>query len=44
MGQFANHLRMNLQEFNYLQYNKVQGLPFTAVELVDKFNQILEGK
>jgi len=44
MGQFANHLRMNYQQFNYLQYNKVQGLPFTVVELVEKFNQILEGK
>lgn len=43
MGQFANHLRMNYQQFNYLQYNKVQGLPFTVVELVEKFNQILEG-
>jgi len=44
MGQFANYLRMNYQEFNYLQYNKVQGLPFTVVELVEKFNQTLEGK
>ncbi|MBC7126358.1 MAG: 2-oxoacid:acceptor oxidoreductase subunit alpha, partial [Bacteroidales bacterium] len=41
MGQFANHLRMNYQQFNYLQYNKVQGLPYTVVELVEKFNQIL---
>ncbi len=44
MGQFANYLRMNFQEFNYLQFNKVQGLPFTVVELMDKFNQILESK
>jgi len=44
MGQMANYLRMNLQEFNYLQFNKVQGLPFTVVELKEKFNQILEGK
>ena len=44
MGQFANYLRMNFQEFNYLQFNKVQGLPFTVVELVDKFNKVLEGK
>lgn len=41
-GQFANYLRMNFQEFNYLQYNKVQGLPFTIVELKDKFNELLE--
>lgn len=44
MGQFANYLRMNFQEFNYMQFNKVQGLPFTVVELVDKFNKVLEGK
>lgn len=44
MGQMANYLRMNFQEFNYLQFNKVQGLPFTVVELKEKFNQILEGK
>jgi 2-oxoglutarate ferredoxin oxidoreductase subunit alpha len=40
----ADYLRINHQEFNYLQYNKVQGLPFTVDELKDKFNQILEGK
>ncbi|MDX9845421.1 MAG: 2-oxoacid:acceptor oxidoreductase subunit alpha [Tenuifilaceae bacterium] len=44
MGQMANYLRMNFQEFNYMQFNKVQGLPFTVVELKEKFNQILEGK
>jgi len=40
-GQFANHLRMNFQEFEYLQYNKVQGLPFTVVELKEEFNRLL---
>lgn len=44
MGQFANYLRMTHQEFEYLQYNKVQGLPFAVSELVDKFNEVLEGK
>ncbi|MDY0201518.1 MAG: 2-oxoacid:acceptor oxidoreductase subunit alpha [Bacteroidales bacterium] len=44
MGQMANYLRMNHQEFNYLQFNKVQGLPFTVTELKGRFNQILEGK
>ncbi len=43
MGQMADYLRMNFQEFQYNQYNKVQGLPFTISELKDKFNQILEG-
>jgi len=42
LGQFANYLRMNFQEFNYLQYNKLQGLPFTVVELVEHFNTLLE--
>ena len=41
MGQFANYLRMNFQEFEYLQYNKVQGLPFTVTELKEKFNSLL---
>lgn len=41
MGQFANYLRMNFQQFNYLQYNKVQGLPFTVIELTDHFNELL---
>jgi len=41
LGQFANYLRMNFPEFEYKQYNKVQGLPFTTIELKDAFNQIL---
>lgn len=44
LGQLANHLRMEHQQFNYLQFNKYQGLPFTVIELKDKFNQILGGK
>lgn len=42
MGQFANYLRMNFPEFSYLQYNKVQGLPFTVIELCEKFNSLIE--
>lgn len=41
MGQFANYLRMCFPQFNYLQFNKVQGLPFTTIELTDKFNSLL---
>lgn len=41
-GQFANYLRMSYQEFKYEQLNKVQGLPFTKEELVDKFNELLK--
>lgn len=43
-GQFVNYLRMIHPEFKYLQFNKVQGLPFMVAELVDRFNQILEEK
>lgn len=41
MGQFANYLRMNFQQFNYLQYNKVQGLPFTVIELTEHFTKLI---
>ena len=40
-GQFANYLRMTLPDFKYLQYNKIQGLPFTVQELVNAINNIL---
>lgn len=41
-GQFANYLRQNLQEFRYEQYNKCEGLPFTVVELKEKFESLLK--
>ncbi|MBP7004066.1 MAG: 2-oxoacid:acceptor oxidoreductase subunit alpha, partial [Tidjanibacter sp.] len=41
-GQFANYMRMSFPQFRYEQFNKVQGLPFTKEELVDKFNELLE--
>ena len=41
-GQFANYLRQNLQEFPYEQYNKCEGLPFTVVELKQKFESLLK--
>ncbi|MBN2611653.1 MAG: 2-oxoacid:acceptor oxidoreductase subunit alpha [Bacteroidales bacterium] len=44
MGQFAAYLRSKLPQYNYLQYNKVQGLPFFISELKQKFNIILEEK
>ncbi len=40
-GQFAGYLRQNFQEFTFEQYNKCEGLPFTVVELKNKFNEIL---
>jgi len=42
LGQFASHLTMEYPEFEYLKYNKIQGLPFMISELKSKFNQILE--
>ncbi len=42
MGQFAGYLRMNFQKFDFLQYNKVQGLPFTVDELVQRFENLLK--
>lgn len=42
LGQFANYLRMKKQQYKYLQYNKIQGLPFTVSELKENFTKILE--
>ncbi|MDP2423785.1 MAG: 2-oxoacid:acceptor oxidoreductase subunit alpha [Bacteroidales bacterium] len=44
MGQFVAYLRMQHPQFSYMQYNKVQCLPFMVNELIEKFNQILEVK
>jgi len=43
-GQFVNYLRMKFPQYQYLQYNKTQCLPFTFSELSVIFKQILEGK
>ncbi len=42
LGQFANYLRMKHQEFQYFQYNKVQGIPFTIKGLKEEFSLLLE--
>jgi 2-oxoglutarate/2-oxoacid ferredoxin oxidoreductase subunit alpha len=42
LGQFALYLRSKYPQFDYLQYNKVQGLPFMISELKTKFNEIIE--
>jgi 2-oxoglutarate ferredoxin oxidoreductase subunit alpha len=44
LGQFAHYLRMNYPKYNYLQYNKVQGLPFIVQELKDFILKNLEEK
>jgi 2-oxoglutarate ferredoxin oxidoreductase subunit alpha len=40
-GQFVNYLRMNFPKTEFKQYNKVQGLPFTVVELTGIINTLL---
>jgi 2-oxoglutarate ferredoxin oxidoreductase subunit alpha len=44
MGQFVEHLRSQYPQYEYKQFNKVQGLPFFISELKEKFKQILEEK
>ena len=41
MGQFANYLRMKFPQLECRQYNKVQGLPFTVVELKEAIGKLL---
>ncbi len=42
LGQFSGYLRSKLPQFNYLQFNKLQGLPFMISELKQKFNEVIE--
>lgn len=44
MGMMANYLRMQHQQFTYNQLNKVQGLPFTVTEIVERANDLLKSK
>ena len=41
-GQFAGHLRAEVPGVNILQYNKVQGQPFTVTELEEQFEAIIK--
>jgi len=42
LGQFASYLRDKLPEFQYHQVNKMKGLPFSVLELVENFDKLLE--
>jgi 2-oxoglutarate/2-oxoacid ferredoxin oxidoreductase subunit alpha len=42
MGQFVNHLRSLYQHLGFMQFNKVQGLPFFISELKQKFMEVIE--
>lgn len=44
MGQLADHLMVNIPCFTAERFNKMYGQPFTVVELVARFNQLLEDK
>jgi 2-oxoglutarate/2-oxoacid ferredoxin oxidoreductase subunit alpha len=41
-GQFVKYLRSEFPHIRYMQYNKIQGLPFFTGELIDKFTQLIE--
>jgi 2-oxoglutarate ferredoxin oxidoreductase subunit alpha len=41
-GQFIKILQSEFSQFDYLQYNKIQGLPFSKSQLVNEFNNLLE--
>ncbi len=41
MGQMAFYLRGHFQEHRFLQFNKVEGLPFTVQELKEHFSTLL---
>lgn len=43
-GQFAKYLRQNFGNIDFLQYNKIMGLPFTVEELTKHFNELMEEK
>jgi len=40
-GQFINYLRGHFPDLDFEQYNKIQGLPFTVIELKDRIKQLL---
>lgn len=42
LGQFADYLRMNFPKYEYLQLNKVMGLPFTVADIKEKIIKVME--
>ena len=41
-GQFVKILKINYHGFDFLQFNKIQGLPFANNELVEKFKSLVK--
>jgi 2-oxoglutarate/2-oxoacid ferredoxin oxidoreductase subunit alpha len=44
LGQLAKYLRMQFQDLEFMKYNKIQGLPFTVIELKEQILKVLEEK
>ena len=40
-GQFASVLKINFGKFEFLQFNKIQGLPFGSNDLITKFKELV---
>ena len=40
-GQFASILKIKHSQFKYLQFNRIQGLPFANDDLIQKFNELV---
>ena len=40
-GQFVKLLQSELPQFDYLQYNKIQGLPFSKGQLINEFDNLI---
>lgn len=40
-GQFASILKIKHSKFEFLQFNKVQGLPFANDDLIQKFKELV---
>jgi 2-oxoglutarate ferredoxin oxidoreductase subunit alpha len=40
-GQFASILKIKFNQFEFLQFNKVQGLPFANEDLIQKFKELV---
>ena len=40
-GQFASLLKIKFSQFEFLQFNKIQGLPFANDDLIQKFKELV---
>ena len=40
-GQFASILKIKHSEFEFLQFNRIQGLPFANDDLIQKFKELV---